>query len=139
VAGTTGYDALRELGHALIEPTGAAGLSALHARWTGNDGAVQWNSSSVQAIREELAERDLRPEFLRLARAIRRETGTTAPIDDLVGAALFWMDEIPFYRDDYPVLADECAAIRRRVSARAGDASREGLVTALEAVVAARD
>lgn len=120
VAGTTGYDALRELGHALLDPAGEPGLSALHERWTGNDGAVRRNSGATLRLRDELAARDLRPEFLRLARAIRVETGTAVPIDDLADAALFWMNEIPYYRDDYPVLSAQAEAVRRRLIDAAG-------------------
>lgn len=138
VAGTTGYDALRELGHALLAPAGAPGLSALHERWTGDDGAVRWNSGATLRLRDELAARDLRPEFLRLARAIRVETGTAVPIDDLADAALFWMNEIPYYRDDYPVLSPQAEAVRSRLLGAAGpETSAEH--RAIEAVATAID
>lgn len=140
VDGTTGYDALREIGHALLDPAGETGLSALHERWTGDDGAVRWNSGATLRLRGELAAADLRPEFLRLARAIHREIATAVPLDDLADAALFWMNEIPYYRDDYPVLAARSAAARRRALDAAGSAGAEpGLRPALEAVDAARD
>ncbi len=138
VAGTTGYDALREIGHALLDPAGVPGLSALHERWTGDDGAVRWNSGATLRLRDGLAARDLRPEFLRLARAVRSETGTTVPIDDLADAALFWMNEIPYYRDDYPVLSAQAEAVRQRLLDAAGpDTSAEH--RAIEAVAAALD
>lgn len=138
VAGTTGYDALRELGHALLDPAGESGLSALHERWTGDDGAVRWNSGATLRLRDELAARDLRPEFLRLARTIRSEIGTAVPIDDLADAALFWMNEIPYYRDDYPVLSAQADAIRRRLIGAAGpETSAEH--RAIEAVATAID
>ncbi|TWS24908.1 malto-oligosyltrehalose synthase [Tsukamurella sputi] len=139
IAGTTGYDALREIGHALLDPAGEAGLSALHERWTGDDGDIHWNSGATLRLRDELAAHDLRPEFLRLARAIRRETGTTVPVDDLADAALFWMNEIPYYRDDYPVLeVDSARAHDRAVRAARSGGAVPGLAAALDAVVSAR-
>ncbi|WP_244881000.1 malto-oligosyltrehalose synthase [Tsukamurella pseudospumae] len=139
VAGTTGYDALRELGHALLDPAGEPGLTDLHTRWTGDDGAVRWNSSSVLRLRDELAARDLRPEFLRLARSVREETGTSVPIDALAEAALAWMNEIPYYRDDYPVLHVPAANTGTYAHYRStfGEAV-PGQATATEAVAAAR-
>ncbi|TWS20017.1 malto-oligosyltrehalose synthase [Tsukamurella asaccharolytica] len=140
VAGTTGYDALREIGHALLDPSGETGLSALHERWTGNDGAIRWDSAETLRLRDELAAADLRPEFLRLARAIRRDTATRVPVDDLADAALVWMNEIPYYRDDYPVLAERADAARQRALRTASLADADpGLRHALEAVAAARD
>ncbi|MET9326655.1 malto-oligosyltrehalose synthase [Tsukamurella sp. NPDC003166] len=139
VAGTTGYDALRELGHALLDPAGEPGMTDLHARWTGDDGAVRWNSNSVLRIRDGLAARDLRPEFLRLARSVREETGTSVPIDALADAALAWMNEIPYYRDDYPVLHVPAANLRTYAHYQASFAEAvPGQATATEAVTAAR-
>lgn len=104
VAGTTGYDALREIGHALIDPTGEPGLTLLHRRRTGDDGAPRWDGAANLRVKAELAAGDLRPEFGRLGRAARRETGASVPVDDLASAALAWLQTIPYYRDDYPAV-----------------------------------
>ncbi|WP_019203100.1 malto-oligosyltrehalose synthase [Tsukamurella sp. 1534] len=131
VAGTTGYDALRELGHALVDPAGAVPLAELHARLTGDDGASF--DEQVLRIREGLGARDLRPELARLARAIRRETGSYLPLEEIASGALHWISGVPYYRDDYPVLADAAARFRRE--ALAAEATRPGV----EAVARARE
>lgn len=140
VAGTTGYDALRELGHALIDPAGEAPLGELHERWTGDRGAGPWNSVANLRIRDELAAHDLAPEFARLARAARADTGSPLPLDDLTAGALHWINEIPYYRDDYPVLALPAASIRQLSAHTAGNThAAPGLQPAVQTLAAARD
>lgn len=60
------------------------------------------------------------------------------PVDDLVDAALFWMNEIPYYRDDYPVLAVESANTRTGAQYATTFRAPSTTSAAMDAVIAAR-
>ncbi|MGZ9825949.1 malto-oligosyltrehalose synthase [Tsukamurella ocularis] len=146
VAGTTGYDALRELGHALLDPAGEAGLGAVHERWTGDDGG----DAALQAARIDIADGfargDLAPELRRLARAALRESTPKSlagpPPQALIEAAIVrWAQDTPFYRDDYPVLAETAARLRADVRTHAQECERDepGSADAFDLLAEARD
>lgn len=121
VDGTTGYDALRELGHALLDPSGAAGLGAVHERWAGDAGGAEALRAARAGIADGFARGALGPELRRLARAALRESTPTSlagpPPQPLIEEAIVrWARDTPYYRDDYPVLA--AAAARLRAEAR---------------------
>lgn len=146
VAGTTGYDALREIGHALLDPAGEKGLSALHRRWTGNDGDAGALRAARTDIADGLADTDLVPEVRRLARAALRESTPKSlaglPPAPLVERAIVrWARATPYYRDDYPVLAGDAARIREDVRAltRECEEDEPGGEAAFELFAAARD
>ncbi len=145
VAGTTGYDALRELGHALLDPAGEAGLGAIHERWTGDDGGVGALHTARTRITDELAHTDLGPELRRLARTALRESPPRSlagpPPARLVEQAIVrWASGTAVYRDDYPVLTDAAARLREDVatSSRRCDEQEPGSGAAFEVLADAR-
>ncbi|MDF0529188.1 malto-oligosyltrehalose synthase [Tsukamurella sp. 8F] len=112
VAGTTGYDALRELGHAFVDPAGEEPLTRLHLRTTGSTGDAAWLGEQVQEVKCSVA-RDLFPaELGRLSRAALAEAAATGvSADGVADAATQWVSRVPYYRDDYPVLREQASAI----------------------------
>lgn len=146
VAGTTGYDALRELGHALLDPDGEVGLSALHERWTGDDGASGALHAARTVLADDLARGDLGPELRRLARAALRESTPKSlagpPPQSLIeAAAVRWARDTRFYRDDYPVLAQAAARLREDVRTRTQECEHDepGSADAFDLLAEARD
>jgi (1->4)-alpha-D-glucan 1-alpha-D-glucosylmutase len=100
VAGTTGYDVLRELGGVFIDPAGAPALTAL----------VDSAGMDYQAMPKVLAELKVRvttgtlaSELARLRRSIVAAAGTDHPMLPEAVAAL--LSHIGVYRCDYPGLA----------------------------------
>lgn len=100
VAGTTGYDALREVGGVFIDPTGEAALTEL----------VSSSGVDYRAMPDMLAELKVRAatdtlssEMARLRRSIVAAAGADDPLlSDAVAALLTHID---VYRCDYPGLA----------------------------------
>jgi (1->4)-alpha-D-glucan 1-alpha-D-glucosylmutase len=92
VAGTTGYDALREIGGLFVDPTGEAALTEL---FEPPDDARQLK---VEAVTDTL-----HSELGRLCRAIVAATGTEHP--DLADAVAALLSHVDVYRSDYPSLA----------------------------------
>jgi (1->4)-alpha-D-glucan 1-alpha-D-glucosylmutase len=89
VAGTTGYDALREIGGLLIDPAGAADDEPLEA--------------TIQELKVATATETLASELARLHRAIVAAVGADHPrLPDAVAALL---SHIGVYRSDYRGLA----------------------------------
>jgi (1->4)-alpha-D-glucan 1-alpha-D-glucosylmutase len=100
VAGTTGYDVLREVGGVFVDPGGAAALTAL----------VESAVVDYQALPAQLAELKthaatdaLASELHRLRRGIVAEAGADDPLLPEAIAAL--LSHIEVYRTDYPALA----------------------------------
>ncbi|MGV9803392.1 malto-oligosyltrehalose synthase [Mycobacterium sp. NPDC003449] len=93
VAGTTGYDALRETGGLFIDPSGAPGLTALCA---GLD------PGSEQALKRAAVTDTLGSELARLCRVISRVTASHDP--GLPDAVAELVSRIGVYRCDYPGL-----------------------------------
>ncbi|NMD54385.1 MULTISPECIES: malto-oligosyltrehalose synthase [Tsukamurella] len=146
VAGTTGYDALRELGHALLDPDGAAGLGALHERWTGDDGGDGALRAARGEIADDIARGDLGPELRRLARAALRESTPRSlagppPAPLVEAAAVRWARDSRFYRDDYPALAEPAARLREDIRTRSHgcDDGAPGSGAAFDLLAEARD
>ncbi|CAM3693133.1 malto-oligosyltrehalose synthase [Tsukamurella strandjordii] len=127
VAGTTGYEALRELAHALVDPAGEGPLSRLHERHTGNDGAARTDSPEHRAIRADLAAHEFRPDVERLARTVRRETGATLPRHALDEAVLAVLNDSP---------ADDAAIRTVRRAASLGGETAAGLTRLADALTA---
>ena len=100
VAGTTGYDVLREVGGLFVDPDGAAALTEL----------VESAGVDYQAMPKMLADLKIRAatdslasELRRLRRSIAAAAGTDHPLlPDAVAALLTHID---VYRSDYPGLA----------------------------------
>jgi (1->4)-alpha-D-glucan 1-alpha-D-glucosylmutase len=96
VAGTTGYDALREIGGVFIDPTGARALTELVE-------SAGFPYAAVPLLLSELkttaATETLAPELGRLHRAIVAATGADHPLIPAAVAAL--LTRVPVYRSDY--------------------------------------
>ncbi|HUE35690.1 MAG TPA: malto-oligosyltrehalose synthase [Mycobacterium sp.] len=100
VAGTTGYDVLREVGGVFIDPTGAPALTAL----------VESSGADYHAMPELLSDLKIHAatdtlgsELGRLRRSIAAAAGTDHPLLPEAVAAL--LSRIEVYRCDYPGLA----------------------------------
>ena len=95
VAGTTGYDALREIGGVFVDPQGAQALTALSESVGGQLSTAELKISS--------ATETLACELGRLRRCIAAATGADHPrLGDAVAALLTHID---VYRSDYAGLA----------------------------------
>ena len=96
VAGTTGYDALREIGGVFIDPAGMTALTDLF------DSAGR-AYSTVPALAAELKVQavtdTLKSELARLSRTIAAATGTEHP--DIPTAVATLLSHIEVYRSDY--------------------------------------
>jgi (1->4)-alpha-D-glucan 1-alpha-D-glucosylmutase len=100
VAGTTGYDALREIGGLFVDPTGEPSLTTLFE-------SAGTNYSTMPALARELKAEavtcTLSGELRRLCRSIVKAAGTDHPrLPDAVAALV---SRIGVYRSDYPCLA----------------------------------
>ncbi|KRE34537.1 maltooligosyl trehalose synthase [Mycobacterium sp. Soil538] len=96
VAGTTGYDALREAGGVFVDPTGEESLTALisSARVDYSGMAAEARRLKVQAVTVTLASE--------LARVCRAVTAATGRDHELLGEAIAeLLSHIPVYRSDY--------------------------------------
>ena len=100
VAGTTGYDALRELGGVFVDPAGEQALTAL-ADSAGVDYHV--TPKLLAELKTRAATETLASELARLRRAIAATAGTDHPLLPEAIAAL--LTHIEVYRCDYPGLA----------------------------------
>lgn len=114
VAGTTGYDALRETGGLFVDPTGEQALTELveSAGVDYSDTPHQARRLKVDAVTETLSS-----ELARLCRAVVAATGSD---HDLLGDAVAaLLSHIGVYRSDYPALSTVLpVAIAETVSAR---------------------
>ena len=100
VAGTTGYDSLREVGGLFVDPTGAEALTALYES-TGIDYSA--TPAVLRDLKAAVATDTLGSELARLCRAIVTAAGADHPqLPDAVAALLGHID---VYRFDYPGLA----------------------------------
>jgi (1->4)-alpha-D-glucan 1-alpha-D-glucosylmutase len=100
VAGTTGYDALREIGGLFVDPTGRQALTEL-VESCGDD-ASQIHAAA-RTLKVEAITETLRSEASRLSRAVVRATGEQHP--DIVTAIASLLSRVGVYRSDYPTLA----------------------------------
>jgi len=100
VAGTTGYDVLREVGGVFVDPDGESALTAL----IGSAGVdYQAMPTMLAELKIHAATDTLASELRRLRRSIAATAGTDHPLlPDAVAALL---SRIGVYRCDYPGLA----------------------------------
>ncbi|TVS84617.1 malto-oligosyltrehalose synthase [Mycobacterium helveticum] len=100
VAGTTGYDVLREVGGVFVDPAGAPALTALAA-------SAPVDYAAMPALLAELkirsATQSLGSELRRLRRSVVAAAGADDPLLPEAVAAL--LSRIGVYRSDYPGLA----------------------------------
>jgi len=100
IAGTTGYDVLREVGGLFVDPTGAPTLTALYES-TGVD--YQAMPTLLRSLKATVATSTLGSEMARLRRTVADTTGTDHPqLPDAVAALL---GHLEVYRSDYRGLA----------------------------------
>ena len=92
VAGTTGYDALREIGGLFVDPTGEQALTELFEP-----------PSNARELKVDAVTNTLHSELGRLCRAIVATTGTEHP--DLAASVAALISHVGVYRSDYPSLA----------------------------------
>jgi (1->4)-alpha-D-glucan 1-alpha-D-glucosylmutase len=100
VAGTTGYDVLREVGGVFVDPQGAPVLTAL-LESAGID--YSQTPALVRHLKNSVATGALAPELDRLRRSVAAATGTDHRRLPAALAAL--LTHIDVYRCDYPGLA----------------------------------
>jgi (1->4)-alpha-D-glucan 1-alpha-D-glucosylmutase len=100
VDGTTGYDALREIGGLFVDPNGAPALTALVESAGVDYGATP---EMVANLKIQSATDTLASELRRLRRAIVAATGADHPLLPEAVAAL--LTHIGVYRCDYPGLS----------------------------------
>jgi (1->4)-alpha-D-glucan 1-alpha-D-glucosylmutase len=100
VAGTTGYDALREIGGVFLDPAGEGPLTNLFG-----SAGMSYRAIPDQArlLKAEVVTETLRSELGRLHRTITTATGTDHPdVPDAVAALL---SHVEVYRSDYRSLS----------------------------------
>ena len=100
VAGTTGYDVLREVGGVFVDPTGESALTALV-----ESAGVDYRAmpAMLAELKVRAATDTLASELRRLRRSIAAAAGTDHPLlPDAVAALL---SHIGVYRSDYPGLS----------------------------------
>ena len=116
VAGTSGYDVLREIGGVFIDPAGADGLTALVE-------SAGFRYGRVPALLRELKIRaltgDLGSELARLCRAVEHAAGRPHP--GLGEAVPEVLAEIGVYRCDYPAQTQVLPSAMARTAARRPD------------------
>jgi (1->4)-alpha-D-glucan 1-alpha-D-glucosylmutase len=100
VAGTTGYDALREIGGLFVDPAGESALTELFDA-TGTDYSTM--PELARELKAATVKHTLCSELQRLCRAIVKAAGADHPrLPDAVAALV---SRIPAYRSDYPCLS----------------------------------
>ena len=114
VAGTTGYDALREVGGLFVDPSGAGPLTDLVAS-TGTDYHAM--PELARELKVRAVSNTLHSELGRLCRAIVATTDVDHPqLPDAVAALL---SRVHVYRSDYPSLSSVLpTALAETVSSR---------------------
>ncbi|MGB3172084.1 MAG: malto-oligosyltrehalose synthase, partial [Rhodococcus sp. (in: high G+C Gram-positive bacteria)] len=135
VDGTTGYDALADLGGVFVDPSGASALGDLSLAQTGTRSDGEWLHASEQALKESVASGDLAPDVRRLARAVRTETGTDVSTEVVTRAIVAVLARMPYYRADYSPLAGTTARVLGAV-AGAEPALEPGLDALAAALIA---
>ncbi|MGH3674742.1 MAG: malto-oligosyltrehalose synthase [Mycobacterium sp.] len=116
VAGSTGYDALREIGGVFIDPAGVDPLTALYES-TGADYPAM--PTLVRQLKTAAATDTLAGELARLRRAIVSTAGADDPRMPEAIAAL--LSHIGVYRSDYPGLAGVMANALAETAAETPD------------------
>ncbi|MBC2587909.1 MULTISPECIES: malto-oligosyltrehalose synthase [Rhodococcus] len=105
VDGTTGYDALGEVGAVFLDPRGEKDLNALSLDRTGTPGDAEWLHAQEKQIKRAVLQTGLAPEVRRLVRAVRRDAAdATCPDERLRDAVIAVAAELPVYRSDYASL-----------------------------------
>lgn len=120
IAGTTGYDVLREIGGLFVDPEGADALTEL-----AHETRCDTRELKIRTVTETLAS-----ELARLCRVIVRAAGSDDPA--LPTAVTQLLSRVGMYRTDYPVLS---AVLPEAINETLGAAPE--LASALQLVVTA--
>jgi (1->4)-alpha-D-glucan 1-alpha-D-glucosylmutase len=99
VAGTTGYDALREVCGVFVDPAGEVPLSELHREMTGQPADADSLTDAEHESKRHVALTSLRPELERIAALVAPRDDARRP--DVVEALAEVMGALPVYRTDY--------------------------------------
>jgi (1->4)-alpha-D-glucan 1-alpha-D-glucosylmutase len=119
VAGTTGYNVLREVGGLFVDPTGAPALTALYES-TGVD--YQAMPAVLRDLKATVTTDTLGSELARLRRAVVAAAGTDHPqLPEAVAALLGYID---VYRCDYQGLAALLPSALAKTAAAAPELAR---------------
>jgi (1->4)-alpha-D-glucan 1-alpha-D-glucosylmutase len=111
VAGTTGYDALREVGGVFVDPAGEQPLTALYRELTGEAADADAIADAERDSKRHVALTSLRPELQRIAGLLGDGThGVIEALAELMAA-------LPVYRADFPHLT---GVLRGAVAAAVG-------------------
>ncbi|QLY34449.1 malto-oligosyltrehalose synthase [Nocardia huaxiensis] len=136
IDGTTGYDALADLGGVLIDPDGEKQLTELSRQFTGHGSDRAWFTEHEHRIKRAVAETMLVPETRRLVAALKRDArAENCDSMALTNATIEVLSFLPVYRTDYTPLAGMVAAVVAEVARRNSEltAPLQVLVTALAA------
>ncbi len=119
VDGTTGYDALADVGGVLIDPAGEQTLTELSRRFAGHGSDRAWIGETEHRIKRAVAENLLAPEIRRLVAAIKRDAGAESfDTMALTNATIEVLAFMPVYRVDYAPLAGMTGAVIAEVEKR---------------------
>ena len=105
VDGTTGYEALAELGGVFVDRAGARALSELSTAVAGNPGDAEWLHVAETELKRQIATSDLAPEVRRLVAAVARDAQSAHDVDALTDAVVAVLISLRVYRPDYAPLA----------------------------------
>ena len=105
VDGTTGYEALAELGGVFVDRAGARGLAELSTEIAGTPGDADWLELAETEVKRQVATTDLAPEVRRLVAAIARDALSAHDHDALAEAVVEVLVSLRVYRPDYAPLA----------------------------------
>jgi len=115
VAGTTGYDALRQIGGLFIDPAGEAAFTALDTALTGRD--VSWQDFAYRCKRE-VATTMLIPDVRRMARLVPQVPEAEEVLVEVLACFPVYRSYLPVGREYLQYAVTE--AIRRRPDLRTG-------------------
>lgn len=121
VDGTTGYDALGEIGGVFLDPAGGEPLTALHRARTGTPGDAADLAAAEHAAKLEVLRGALTPEVRRLVAAVGRDAGVAVEPSATAEAVVELLARIPVYRTDYTPNHGLAAAALVEVSAARPD------------------
>ncbi|MFD7511562.1 malto-oligosyltrehalose synthase [Streptomyces sp. NPDC059853] len=126
VAGTTGYDALRQVDAVLTDPAGAEQLTAHYRAYTGAPPGLggAWEPTERRAA-HRVIEHELAAERARLLRTARRLCGPDHPTAALRTALTALLVALPVYRPYVPAGRPPSAADTALLATAAAAAARE--------------